>query len=87
MGTTRRVERFSNQHWTLVYLLQNPQWTGRAILLEKQRQRGTVIIPELGLETKIYLSGDPPLNAELTLSSPRVDLAELSVHFQAAALK
>ena len=31
---TRRVERLARHHWTLVFLLQNPDWTGDAIVLE-----------------------------------------------------
>ncbi len=31
-----RVERLSRQHWTLVYLLQNRDWTGRGVLVDKR---------------------------------------------------
>lgn len=35
----RQAERNSNTHWTLVYLLQNPDWQGRAICLSKEPSR------------------------------------------------
>lgn len=82
LGHVRRVERFSNQHWTLVHLHRNPDWKGRAVLLEKFRGRATVVIPELALETRLALPTDPPLNAEVPLRQPKVDLARLSAHFQ-----
>ena len=64
-GNISRAERLSNQHWTLVYLMRNPYWRGKAVLVDKQQnRRGTVLLPELGYEGKVYLDGDPALNTE-----------------------
>ena len=57
-GNIQRAERLSNQHWTLVYLMRNPQWRGKAVLVDKmQNRRGTVLLPELGYEEKSISRG------------------------------
>jgi exoribonuclease-2 len=33
-GTVQKIERLSNLHWTLVFLLQNPDWTANGIVVE-----------------------------------------------------
>ncbi|MGD2041978.1 MAG: RNB domain-containing ribonuclease, partial [Anaerolineae bacterium] len=38
-GSVRRAERLSRRHWTLVYLLQRPGWTGEGIVVERRGQR------------------------------------------------
>jgi exoribonuclease-2 len=82
MGTMRRAERLSNRHWTLVYLLRHPGWRGEGILVERRGQLGTALIPSLGLEAQVHLSGNPALDAPVPLALKDVDLPELGVHFQ-----
>ncbi|MCP5050223.1 MAG: RNB domain-containing ribonuclease [bacterium] len=82
LQTLNRTERFSNQHWTLVYLMQNPQWQGEGILVEHSQRRSLVLIPGLGLEVPVHLSKPPGLNARLNLGNARIDLPHLSVHFK-----
>nr|VFK41673.1 MAG: exoribonuclease-2 [Candidatus Kentron sp. SD]VFK47492.1 MAG: exoribonuclease-2 [Candidatus Kentron sp. SD]VFK80188.1 MAG: exoribonuclease-2 [Candidatus Kentron sp. SD] len=77
----RKGERFSNRHWTMVYLKRHPNWRGEGILVEKTDRRGIVLIPELGLETQIRYRGDPPLNQAFTLQLGKVDLPRLSPTF------
>ena len=87
-GAVRQTERLCSRHWALVYLLQQPDWVGRGIVVDitpkhggRSRNRGIVFIPELGLEVSMHLPGDPPLNAELRLSLGSVDLPRLEAHF------
>jgi len=77
----RRAERFSNKHWTLVHLKHHPEWQGTGILVDKRGKRGTVIIPDLGLEAQLQLSADCELNSRIKLRASKVDLPELSVRF------
>ncbi|MCA9957243.1 MAG: RNB domain-containing ribonuclease, partial [Anaerolineales bacterium] len=58
----RRAERLSNNHWKLVYLLQNPEWKGEGIVVDSSGTRATVVIPELDLETNLY--GRPDLELD-----------------------
>jgi exoribonuclease-2 len=80
-GDVRYAERLANEHWTLVYLLQNPDWTGRAVVVEKYGQRSKLLIPELALETQMYLGRQPALNETVTLAVEEVNLAERTAHF------
>lgn len=81
-GSVIKVERLSNRHWTLVYLSRRPQWCGNGILVDKRGRQGTVLIPELALETGIHLSEDWDLNQELELTLKKIDLPNLSAQFQ-----
>ena len=82
-GNIQRAERLSNQHWTLVYLMRNPHWRGKAILVDKMpNRRGTVLLPELGYEGKVYLNGDPALNTEFTVRVGNIDLAWMTASIQ-----
>jgi exoribonuclease-2 len=85
LGQVRRAERASNQHWTLVYLIKRPGWTGTGILVDKHGQRGTAIIPELGLESRVFLGTDAALNGELRLKLNGINLPELQAHFMVMA--
>lgn len=78
----RRAERLSNQHWKLVYLRANPQWRGEGILVEKGERKSALLIPELALETRLRLRGDPELNTGVRLRPREVDLSELTCYFQ-----
>jgi len=76
-----QVESLSRRHWTLVYLSQNPNWKGEAILVEKKGLRGQVILTELAYEAAIHLRSDLPLDSLLTLSPRAVDIPALEAHF------
>ncbi len=87
--SVRQAERQARQHWTLVYLLQHPEWEGEGTLVELPGQqgrrgrrgvRGTVLIPELDLTVHVYLRQELPLNSPIRLGRPTVDLPALSVH-------
>ncbi len=81
-SSTRRAERFARKHWTLVYLQQHPHWRGPGVLVDKNGQRGTMLIPELDLETTLHLREDLPLNSEVTLTLTKMNLPELETHFK-----
>ncbi|MCL1818227.1 MAG: RNB domain-containing ribonuclease [Spirochaetaceae bacterium] len=80
-GRAQKIERISNLHWTCAYLLQNPGWQGAAVVVEKAGRHCTVIFPALGLETKVTLPRDIPLNEEVVMKAARVDLARLETDF------
>jgi len=84
VGAARQAERLTNRHWTLVYLQQNPEWRGTGVVAEMRGPRATVVVPELALETGVYLSKPPELNAELHLKVRGVDLPRLEAHLELA---
>jgi exoribonuclease-2 len=82
-GDVRTSERLSNRHWTMVYLLQNPEWTGEGIVVEKRGRKDVVLIPELDLETRISMKEERPLDSTVQLTLTGVDLPNLETFFRA----
>ena len=78
---TRKAERSSNLHWTLVYLLQNPDWTGEAVCVDKQARQSVFCIPSLGMETVMTGLSDVELNETVTVKPGKIDLPMLEVAF------
>jgi len=82
IGNVRRAERFSNRHWTMVWLRRNPEWRGEGVLVHTMKQRGTFLIPELALECKVRLKEPTELNCNVQLKLSEVDLPELTAYFR-----
>jgi exoribonuclease-2 len=78
----RRAERNSNKHWTLVYLMQNPDWLGEGIIVDIRGARSVCLIPDLALEINLYLRKQLPLDSVVKLRVGTVDLANLVVEFR-----
>lgn len=76
IGLTRQTERISNRHWTLVYLLQNPMWTGKAVVVENSGHRCLAVIPDLDLEGPLY-GGSYELDQVVPVSVTGINLAQL----------
>lgn len=53
----RRCERLTNQHWTLVWLQQHPDWQGEAVVVHQDGKQATVLLPELGFQAQMRLGG------------------------------
>jgi exoribonuclease-2 len=81
-GNVRWAERQSNQHWTLVYLQQNPEWRGEGILIERRGSRDVILIPDLALETELYDPAERPIDSKVSLSIQNVKLAYLESYFK-----
>src|SRR5574344_669376 len=78
---SHKAERKSNTHWTLVYLLQNPDWTGDAVCVEKQGKQAQFIIPSLGMETIMTPSSPVELNTVIQVKAGAIDIPNLEVNF------
>jgi exoribonuclease-2 len=81
-GSVRQVERQANAHWTLVYLQQNPGWTGEGVIVDKRGGRNVVLLPVLDWETQIHLKQNLPLNSAVSLTVKNVNLPHLEAHFR-----
>ena len=77
----KKAERNSNQHWTLVYLLQNPDWTGEAVCVEQKGKQAVFLIPSIGQETLITPDHQVELNQTITVRAGNIDIPNLSVTF------
>ena len=82
MSNMRQVERRSNQHWTLVYLSETPQWRGEGVIVEIEGNRARAIIPGLGMETNLHCPSSLPLNARVPIVLGGSNIPELSVYFR-----
>jgi len=82
VGVIANCERQSNRHFTLVYLMQNPNWRGKGIVVEIRERYCIVLIPSLAFEARIASGKQVSLNAELDLKVNGVDLAEGIAHFR-----
>lgn len=78
----RRAERFSNQHWKLVFLQQNPNWKGVGTVVEKDGPKVTILISELAMETKLRSNQELALNDTVTLKIRQVDLPDQRAYFR-----
>ncbi|MGB0385762.1 MAG: ribonuclease catalytic domain-containing protein [Ardenticatenaceae bacterium] len=81
-GSVRLAERLSNQHWTLVYFLQNPDWQGEGIIVDRRGARDLVLIPELGYETRIYQQQGLDLDDTVSLAINDVNIPNMDAHFR-----
>lgn len=77
----KKAERKSNTHWTLVYLLQNPDWTGKAICVDKSQKIPLFSIPCLAMETYMLPPKDLNLNEEILVKASNINIPELTVDF------
>ena len=77
-----RDRRQSNQHWTLVYLLQHPDWQGEGVVVEQKQGRDVVVIPALAWETELYRRPSRPLDSVVTLAVESVDLPNRTARFR-----
>jgi exoribonuclease-2 len=81
-GSVRWAERQSNQHWTLVYLQQNPDWQGKGVIIERRGSRDVILIPDLALETELYDPSERPIDSAVNLTFENVKLAYLESYFR-----
>ena len=81
-AAVRRAERLSNLHWKLVYLREHPDWRGEGILVAKEERKDVVLIPDLALETRLRLKGEPGLDSRLRVALRGLDIPSQTVDFR-----
>jgi exoribonuclease-2 len=79
---SRKAERFSNQHWKMLYLKQNEDWKGEAIVVMLNDRSINVIMPTLALEPRIRSKTPFKLDQSLTIKVSSVDIATLRANFR-----
>jgi exoribonuclease-2 len=80
--TNRKAERLSNNHWRLIYLRDHPDWQGDGVIVAKEGERATVLIPELAMEAKVRIKGPAGLNDTVRLKLREIDLPDLTCYFR-----
>jgi exoribonuclease-2 len=81
-SNARQAEKFSNLHWTMVYLAETPEWRGEAVIVETDGTRSTALIPTLGLETHLHCQISLPLNKSVPIAMGALNVAELRASFR-----
>lgn len=77
----RKASRFSETHWKLIYLLQNPEWTGKAVCMDHKDGDAIMMIPELAMQTVLKGRENIPLNGEVTLKTGEIDIPTQKCNF------
>jgi exoribonuclease II len=83
-AASRQAERSAYQHWKLVWLMNRPGWTGKAIVAADLGKRDVILIPELAFETAIPAEQGLSPNDEIAVKCTGVDLARLEARFSRA---
>ena len=83
VGEIRQAEILSERHWTLVYLLQHPDWRGEGILMDKRGATAIIVLPELALEVRVHLKRELPLDSLVPLALTGVNLPLREASFKA----
>ncbi|MCH5292015.1 MAG: RNB domain-containing ribonuclease [Treponema sp.] len=76
-----KAERKSDMHWTLVYLLQHPEWTGSAVCVDTSGRIPQFFIPSLAMESFINPPETAELNGTITVKAANINLPELTCDF------
>ena len=76
-----KAERESIRHWTLVYLLQHPDWQGEAVCVDKSGRQPQFCIPSLAFETFFTPSTPVELNQSIQVKVLQIILSELACDF------
>jgi exoribonuclease-2 len=74
-ASRRKLEKYANEYYTIVYLANNPGYTTTATLVAKRNGQLVFLIPELAYEYKARLQGNYQIDKEYTLT---LQLAEPS---------
>lgn len=76
-----QAERLSRQHWTLIYLLQNKEWQGEAVIVDTIKLRVRVFIPCIGYESEMHLKKELSINEKIIVKAEDIDIPNLNVRF------
>ncbi len=69
------------KHWKLVYLLRNPEWTGKAVCVDKKDKQIQLYIPSLDMQTFIVPQKKYELNDTLSVKASNIDIPQQTVAF------
>ncbi len=78
-GLNRKCERLSRMHFTLLWHLENPDWVGEGVIVEKKESQAVILVPETALETRIPWKSGYELNQILTLKATEISLPHQSI--------
>ena len=71
---SRKASRLSETHWKLIYLLQNPEWSGKAVCIDHKDGSSLFMIPELAMQITLAGHDKIELNQEITVKPEKIDI-------------
>lgn len=77
----KKASRFSETHWKLIYLLQNPDWSGKAVCIDHKDDGDLFMIPSLAMQTLIKGLAGIELNDEIEVKAQNIDIPTQKVEF------
>ena len=81
---TVRAERASRAHWLAVYLADKKDSLWDGVVLDRKGNKGTLIVPALGIETQVNLRGNEEPNENVKLKFSSVKIPEGEINFVTA---
>lgn len=76
----RKASRESEMHWKLVYLIQNPEWTGEAVCVDIVKGKPSqFFVPTLAMSA--FIAGQFELNEKIVVKATKIDVATQNVTF------
>lgn len=78
----RKASRSSETHWKLIYLLQNPEWQGEAVCVDKKFADPLFMIPSIAMQATIKGVQDTQLNETITVKVNSLDITTQTVEFE-----
>lgn len=77
----RKASRLSETHWKLIYLIQNPEWQGEAICVDKKIDDPLFMIPSLAMQATVKGVPNTELNEKITVKVNSLDITTQAVEF------
>lgn len=77
----RKASRLSETHWKLIYLMQNPEWKGEAVCVDKKFDDPLFMIPSLAMQATIKGVQSTELNEKITVKVNSLDIPTQAVEF------
>ncbi len=77
----KKAERKTDMHWTLVYLLQNSDWTGEAVCVNIDGKQPQFSIPSLAMQTYLVPDKTVQLNEVIKVKATNINIPEQTVEF------
>lgn len=77
----RKASRLSETHWKLIYLIQNPEWQGEAICVDKKFDDPLFMIPSLAMQATVKGVPNTELNEKITVKVNSLDITTQAVEF------
>lgn len=77
----RKASRCSETHWKLVYLMQNKDWTGKAVCVDRKGSLALLYIPSLDMQATIIPRKKLSLNDETSVRAMNIDIPNQHVDF------